>query len=112
MALYDAFLERRPSPLPELPLQYTDYALWQERLLQGEGLERLLSYWKEQLEGAPFVIDLPVDHPRPPLQSFEGSRRYMNLSVELTESLKTVAKAQDASLYMILLAALYALLHR
>jgi amino acid adenylation domain-containing protein len=112
MALYDAFAGGRLSPLPELPLQYTDYALWQERLLQGEGLERLLGYWKGQLVGAPFVIDLPADHPRPPIQSFEGSRRYMNMGVELTEALKAAAKERDASLYMILLAALYTLLFR
>ncbi|HVR95483.1 MAG TPA: amino acid adenylation domain-containing protein, partial [Thermoanaerobaculia bacterium] len=112
MALYDAFVEGRPSSLPELPLQYTDYAIWQESLLQGESLERLLAYWKGQLVGAPFVMDLPVDHPRPPLQSFEGSRRYMNMGVELTEALKATAKERDASLYMILLAALYTLLFR
>jgi len=112
MALYDAFSAGLPSPLPELPVQYTDYAAWQQRLLQGEGRRALLDYWKGQIEGAPLVIDLPTDHPRPPLQSFSGGRRYMTFPAELTGRLKAVAKEQDASLYMILLAALDALLFR
>ena len=112
MALYDAFTAGLPSPLPELPVQYSDYAAWQQQVLQGESLRALLGYWKDQVEGAPLVIDLPVDHPRPALQSFTGGRRYMTFSTDLTARLKAVAKEQDASLYMILLAALDTLLHR
>jgi amino acid adenylation domain-containing protein len=112
MSLYDSYLLDRPVTFPELPIQYTDYAVWQQQLLQGESLESLLAYWKGQVEGAPFVIELPVDHPRPPVQSFLGGRAYMNFGVPLTESLKALGKGQDASLYMVLLAALHALLYR
>jgi amino acid adenylation domain-containing protein len=112
MALYDALSAGGPSPLPELPVQYADYAAWQQRVLQGESLAALLDYWKRQVEGAPLVIELPVDHPRPPVQSFTGGRRYMTFGRALTDRLKAVAKEQDASLYMILLAALDTLLHR
>jgi amino acid adenylation domain-containing protein len=112
MSLYDTYLLDRPVTFPELPIQYTDYAVWQQQILQGESLESLLAYWKEQVEGAPFVIELPVDHPRPPVQSFLGGRAYMSFGVPLTESLKALGKGQDASLYMVLLAALHALLYR
>ncbi len=112
MALYDAFTASLPSPLPELPVQYSDYAAWQQQVLQGDSLRTLLDYWRSQVEGAPLVIELPVDHPRPALQSFTGGRRYMAFSTDLTARLKAVAKEQDASLYMILLAALDTLLYR
>jgi amino acid adenylation domain-containing protein len=112
MALYDAFSAGLPSPLPELPVQYADFAAWQQRALQGENLRALLDYWKRQIEGAPLVVELPADHPRPPLQSFTGGRRYMAFPADLTARLKTLAKRQDASLYMILLAALAAFLYR
>ena len=112
MALYDGFLLGRPATIPELPIQYTDYAAWQQRVLQGESLQELLAYWQEQVTGAPFVIDLPIDHPRPAIQSFAGGRRYMTLGVRRTEALKAVGKQQDASLYMVLLAALQTLLYR
>jgi amino acid adenylation domain-containing protein len=112
MALYDAFSAGLRSPLPELPVQYADYALWQQQVLRGESLRALLDYWRRQIAGAPLVIELPTDHPRPPLQSFTGGRRYMSFSPELTASLRALAKRQDASLYMILLAALDLLLYR
>jgi amino acid adenylation domain-containing protein len=112
MALYDAFSAGQPSPLPPLPVQYTDYAAWQQSVLQGASLRALLDYWKGQVDGASLVIELPTDHPRPPIQSFSGGRRYMTFPLDLTNRLKAVAKQQDASLYMILLAALDALLFR
>jgi len=112
MALYDALTAGLPSPLPELPVQYSDYAAWQQQVLQGDSLGALLDYWRSQVAGAPLVIELPVDHPRPALQSFTGGRRYMAFPTDLTARLKAVAKEQDASLYMILLAALDTLLYR
>jgi amino acid adenylation domain-containing protein len=112
MALYDAYSAGLSSPLPELPVQYADYAAWQQRVLQGESLRALVDYWKRQIEGVPLVVELPTDHPRPPLQSFTGGRRYMSFSADLTARLKVVAKRHDASLYMILLAALDTLLYR
>jgi len=112
MALYDAFSAGQPSPLPELPVQYADYAAWQQQVLRGDSLRALLDYWHGQLAGAPLVIELPADRVRPPLQSFTGGRRYMTFGRELTDRLKAAAKQQDASLYMLLLAALDTLLHR
>src|SRR5579864_1936332 len=112
MACYDALAAGRRPALPALPVQYADYAAWQQRRLSGESLEELLGYWRRQLQGAPQVLELPADHVRPALQSFSGGRRYMTIGRELTAALKTVSKRQDASLYMLLLAALDALLYR
>jgi amino acid adenylation domain-containing protein len=112
MDLYDAVSAGLPSPLPVLPVQYTDFAAWQQRALAGDGLRKLLDYWKGQIEGAPLVIELPTDHPRPPLQSFTGGRRYRTFPAGLTARLKALATQQDATLYMLLLAALDTLLHR
>ena len=67
--LYEAFCAGKPSPLPELPIQYADYAEWQREWLQGEVLESQLGYWKQQLEGAPQVLELPTDRPRPAVQT-------------------------------------------
>jgi amino acid adenylation domain-containing protein len=112
MDLYDALSAGLPSPLPELPVQYADFAAWQQRALQGDGLRKLLDYWKGEIEGAPLVIELPADHPRPPMQSFTGGRRYITFPAELTARLKALARQGDASLYMVLLAAFDALLYR
>ena len=71
--LYAAFSKGRPSPLQELPVQYADFAVWQRERLTGEVLARQLKYWKRQLDGAPPVLDLPTDWPRPPVQTFRGS---------------------------------------
>ena len=68
--LYDAFSEGRPSPLPELPIQYADFACWQREWMKGEVLESQTSYWKEALAGAPTILELPTDKPRPATQSF------------------------------------------
>jgi len=111
-AVYGALVEGRPPELPELPIRYSDYAAWQARVLSGESHEDLLGYWREQLDGASQVVELPFDHPRPPFQSFTGGRRYMQLGRALTDGLKAVGKEQEASLYMVLLASLFLLLHR
>lgn len=71
--LYEAFLAGRPSPLPELPIQYVDFAVWQREWLQGEVLDQQLAYWKQQLAEAPPGLELPTDHPRPMVQSFRGA---------------------------------------
>ena len=89
-ALYEAFCAGHPSPLPELPLQYADYAVWQRNYLQGENLDKLLNFWKEHLAGAPTTLDLPTDRPRPAVQSFHGAVRSFAvpkaLSDEVTRS--------------------------
>ena len=82
--LYAAFEQQQPSPLPELPVQYADFALWQRQWLQGEVLDELLAYWKEQLAGAPALLLLPTDHPRPSVQTFRGASQAWCLSAELT----------------------------
>ena len=111
-ALYDAFSTGKPSPLAELPLQYPDFAVWQRKWLQGEVLEGQLSYWKNQLADAPAVLDLPSDRPRPPIQTYRGTKQSLVLSGELTEALKTLSRQQSVTLFMTLLAAFQTLLYR
>src|SRR3712207_8842447 len=82
--LYNAFCEGKPSPLPELLIQYADYAVWQREWLQGEELEKQLSYWKQQLADVP-PLELPTDRPRPPVQTHRGARQSLTLSKSLTE---------------------------
>jgi amino acid adenylation domain-containing protein len=110
--LYEAFSKGQPSRLPELSIQYVDFAVWQRQWLQGELLESQLSYWKKQLEGSPAVLNLPVDRPRPPLQSFRGARQSLELSKGLTRDLKSLSRQNDVTLFMTLLAAFQALLYR
>jgi amino acid adenylation domain-containing protein/non-ribosomal peptide synthase protein (TIGR01720 family) len=111
-ALYQAFSAGAPSPLPALTLQYGDYARWQRRRLSGPGLERPLAYWRSQLEGAPFSLDLPLDRPRPPAQSHRGARRALALDEALARSLAELSRKEGVTLFMTLLAALDVLLHR
>ncbi|MCA1616821.1 MAG: condensation domain-containing protein, partial [Acidobacteria bacterium] len=110
--LYDAFAEGRPASLPELPVQYADYAVWQRRWLTGDALDRQLSYWKEHLAGAPPMLELPTDRPRPKVQSFRGATVAVELSRELTEDLNALSRREGCTLYMTLLAAFQTLLHR
>jgi amino acid adenylation domain-containing protein len=110
--LYAAFSAGERSPLSELPIQYADFAVWQRKLLQGEFLEDQLSYWRQKLLGAPAVLDLPTDRPRPPVQSFQGSRQAFVLSKSLTEALKALGRHEGVTLFMTLLAAFQTLLYR
>ncbi|MEX0805585.1 MAG: amino acid adenylation domain-containing protein [Candidatus Binatia bacterium] len=93
-------------------MQYADYALWQREWLKGPELERQLSYWKKQLEGAPGVLNLPTDHPRPAVQTYRGARQSIELSRELTQGLKALSQKEGVTLFMTLLAAFQTLLHR
>ena len=77
--LYQAFVNDEPSPLPDLPIQYADYAIWQREWLRGDFLEEQVSYWKKQLEGITGVLNLPTDRPRPSRQSFRGSSQSLEL---------------------------------
>jgi hypothetical protein len=104
--LYQAFSAGKTCQLPELPFQYVDYALWQRRHLQGEVLEELTAYWKQELAGAPTKLDLPADHPRPPVQSLRGAKYPVTLSQELLECAKKVSRQSGVTLYMLLLAVL------
>jgi amino acid adenylation domain-containing protein len=109
-ALYAAYREGRESPLPELAVQYADYAVWQREQLAGEALDRHLSYWREQLAGAPELLELPTDHPRPPVQTYRGASVPVELSPELLERLRALGRSEGATLYMTLLGAFQVLL--
>ncbi|MEA2604640.1 MAG: hypothetical protein QOF89_5632, partial [Acidobacteriota bacterium] len=111
-ALYSAFVQGRPSPLPELPVQYADFAAWQRDWLQGEVLEAQLGWWRERLAGAPAVIALPADRPRPRVQSARGGRLAYALPAELSQGLKALVRAEGATLFMALLAGFQTLLAR
>ncbi|HET6978705.1 MAG TPA: amino acid adenylation domain-containing protein [Pyrinomonadaceae bacterium] len=111
-ALYAAFVEGKPSPLPELPLQYADFAAWQQERLRGSVLEDHFDYWKTQLSGAPFVLDLPSDKPRLPVQKFHGARALFSVPKPVTAQLLAISRQENATLFMTLLAAFNVLLHR
>ncbi|MET0623242.1 MAG: amino acid adenylation domain-containing protein, partial [Pyrinomonadaceae bacterium] len=109
--LYAAFSEGRESPLAELPVQYADYAAWQRAWLQGEVLERQLTYWREQLTGAA-VLELPTDRPRPPVQSFRGASHAFGVPAPVVARLEELSNRGGVTLFMTLLAALNVLLQR
>ena len=111
-AVYRAFRDGESSPLAELPVQYADYAAWQRAQLRGPALERQLAYWKERLAGAPELLELPTDRPRPAVQTYGGAREGMDLPLELRERLEALGRAEGATLYMVLLAAFQVLLGR
>ncbi|MDJ0728708.1 MAG: amino acid adenylation domain-containing protein [Crocosphaera sp.] len=110
--VYGALAGGNQPNLPPLPVQYSDYAAWQRSWLQGEILEQQENYWKQQLEDAPRLIDLPTDHPRPAKQSYQGEREEYDLSQELTEKLKILSQKQGVSLFMTLFTAFNILLSR
>jgi len=109
-ALYAAFHAGHPSPLPELAVRYTDYTMWQREQAQGGILERQLAYWKRQLAGAPELLELPADHPRPPATSYRGSLVPVSFPAGLLEGLHAVARSEGATLFMVVLAAFQVLL--
>ncbi|HYG65719.1 MAG TPA: amino acid adenylation domain-containing protein, partial [Thermoanaerobaculia bacterium] len=111
-ALYPAFGAGLPSPLPELPVQYADFAVWQRAWLAGEELERQLAFWRAQLSGAPTSLDLPGDRPRPAQASHRGARRGRRLPAALEAGLRRFGREQGTTLFMNLLAAAGALLGR
>jgi amino acid adenylation domain-containing protein len=111
-ALYRAFANGEPSPLPDLPVQYADFAAWQRNWLQDEELEKQLAYWKDQLAGAPPLLELPTDRPRPAVQSSNGATYSFVLPKELSASLKALGQQEGVTLFMTLLAAWQVLLAR
>ena len=110
--LYKAFAANEPSPLPELSIQYADYAQWQREWLSGEVLENQLAYWRKQLGGTVPALELPTDRPRPIARGFRGGTHNFNLSPELTAKLKQLTRDEAATMYMTLLAAFQILLGR
>ncbi|MBZ4420207.1 non-ribosomal peptide synthetase [Myxococcus sp. RHSTA-1-4] len=111
-AMYGARVRGEEPRLEALPVQYADYARWQREWLQGEVLERQLSWWKEQLAGAPPVLELPTDRPHPPVQSFNGVHLPMRLPPELAGALRELSRKEGVTLFMTLLAGFQALLAR
>lgn len=109
--LYTALVTRQPPRLPDLPIQYADFAVWQRAVLGGEHLERLLRYWKTQLAGLS-VLELPTDRPRPAVQSYRGAIQPLRLPRALSDRLKRLARTEGTTLFMLLLAAFQTLLHR
>src|ERR1041385_114114 len=111
-SLYEAYAAGHESGLAELPIQYADYAVWQREWLQGEVLEEQLGYCRKQLAGAPAVLELPTDHPRPAQQTHRGALLPLQLSSELTSELKQLSQREGVTLFMTLLAGWQLLLAR
>jgi len=111
-ALYGAFEAGEPSPLPELPIQLADFAVWQRAWLRGEVLERQLAYWRAQLAGSPPAIELPTDRLRPAVQRHRGGLQERTLPPQLAEGLRELSRREGASLFMTLLAGFVLLLSR
>ncbi len=110
--LYNAFSAGLAPSLPNLPLQYADFALWQRQWLQGEILESQLAYWQQRLGHHLPIVELPTDRPRPAVQTFRGATQTLRLSPELSEALRTLSRQAGVTLFMTLLAAFKTLLYR
>jgi amino acid adenylation domain-containing protein len=110
--LYEAFSQGKINPLAALPLQYADFSLWQNRCLQGEKLEQQQNYWLEKLKGAPELVSLPLDRPRPDVQDYAGAGMDVSLNRELSQKLKLLSQKHGTTLYVTLLAAWAAVVSR
>jgi amino acid adenylation domain-containing protein/non-ribosomal peptide synthase protein (TIGR01720 family) len=110
-ALYRAFRAGKPSPLPELSLQYADFAIWQRQWLQGEVLQEQLAYWKENLAGAS-RLELPTDRPRPTVPRYASARQPFQIEPDVASKLRSLGQQEEATLFMTLLAAFQVLLGR
>jgi len=114
-ALYEAVVDEQPSSLPQLPIQYTDYSVWQREWFDGDVYQSQLAYWKKQFTTLPPVLELPADHPRPSVQAyraFHGAQHTISLSTQLTHDLKQLCRKENVTLFMTLMAAFQVLLHR
>lgn len=111
-ALYEAFARGEPSPLPALPIQYADYALWQRERAEGEIYREQAAYWSRRLAGAPFVLEVPTDYPRPPIQNFRGARVYARYPLRLLDALRELSRREGVTTFTLALAAYKALLYR
>jgi aryl carrier-like protein len=110
-AIYQAFSQGQPSPLPELPIQYADFVVWQRQWLQGEVLATLQSYWQQRLGAHLVVPELRTDRPRPAVPTFRGAVQSFQISETLSAQLKALSQQAGCTLFMLLLAALQILLH-
>jgi hypothetical protein len=112
IALYEAYAAGKSSPLAELKIQYADYASWQRGWLQNGSLEKELAHWRARLAGAPAMLELPADHPRPAAQTFRGANETLDLDSDVASALKALSQREGTTLFMTLLAAFKALLSR
>ncbi|HEX2081075.1 MAG TPA: condensation domain-containing protein, partial [Longimicrobium sp.] len=110
--LYAAFARGEGDPLPPLPVQYGDFAVWQRDQLRGEALDGQVGYWRERLAGAPALLELPTDRPRPPVQSHRGAREGFDLPRGLLDRLQALGRGEGATLYMVMLGAFQLLLSK
>src|ERR1041384_3393507 len=111
-ALYEAFAAGKSSPLPELPIQYADFAVGPREWLQGPVLDKQLNYWREQLAGAPSTLELPSDYARPFAPSFRGAHLPLRIPARLLNELKELGQREGTTLFMTLLAVWQTLLSR
>ncbi len=110
--LYAAFVQAQPSPLPPLPIQYADYAVWLQQWQQSAAAKAQLAYWQTQLAGAPPLLELPTDRPRPVVQSFQGAEYNFTFSTTLIDALKALGRQENATLFMTLLTGFTLVLQR
>ena len=110
--LYSAFAEGKPSPLPPPPIQYADFAAWQRRSMDGAALEREFAWWKHELAGAPWQLELPADRPRPAVPGHRGAIHSFDLPEVLRKKLAAIVRQEDATLFLGLLATFHALVSR
>ncbi|MEG3936148.1 amino acid adenylation domain-containing protein, partial [Microcoleus sp. T3_B1] len=110
--IYSALVEHDTPTLPEINLQYVDFAVWQQQWLQGEVLESQLAYWQRKLAGMPALLKLPTDRPRPAVQSFRGETQVFTLEQDISEALVNLSQQQGVTLFMVLLTAFKVLLYR
>jgi amino acid adenylation domain-containing protein len=112
VSLYEAFRSGQDSPLPSLPIQYADYAVWQRKRLEGDALTADVEYWKHALAGAPPVLELPTDRPRPAVQSARGGSCQFELPQTVVAALNALGQRESTTPFMTLLAAFLVLVHR
>ncbi len=112
LALYHAIIEGKPSPLAPVSIHYADYVVWQRACLDGPSFDRHLDYWRAHLQGAPALLELPTDRPRPTVGTFAGADHVVSLSPELSEKLRAFCLNQGTTPYVTLLSCLFALLSR
>ncbi len=111
-ALYEAYVEGRPEPLPPLPVQYADFAAWQRQQLAGDALTDQMSYWCEELGGELPVLELPTDRPRPNLQTLRGRRHYLSVPPKIASAIRALANRRETTPFVVSLAAFYLTLYR
>jgi len=112
LTLYTAMAAGQPSPLPELPIQYGDFARWQREWLSGPQLDPQIAFWREHLSGAPALLALPTDRPRPAVQTFRGHTHQFTIDGRRLDAIRTLSRRHDASLFMTLCAACAAVMWR